>query len=521
MRFSLRSSIFFCLCLLVHGMVSLAQVPGIRSPFDEQSPVLSPDGAVMYFTVTGNQENTMGKRDPGDVWASVRTPEGWSVPEPQLQWNNNAYNAVIGFSDSGKEIYLFGHYQSDGAPATVQGFSVSRRTATGWSRPEKVYVPYYANRTPAAGAVVSTNGDVFLYSATAPLSLGAEDLFVSLRREDGWSEPIHLGGMINSAFQELSPAISSDGKTIWFSSNRPGTIGSFDVFRSVRLDDTWTNWSAPERLDDRVNSVGRELFFRPLDPSGETGWFTSTRDSDGYGDVKYYSLKDSPPPVPVVVQAPVMEEPRQEPKTEPKPEPGTVRIYGRVTSTSGNLPVAALITASGTVNKQVTADAQGNYAVEVPKDGNYTLQAECKGFIGRVEKPDLSASRRNALEVGFRLQPAEIGAVVNLSSVLFRQSSAMLLPESYDELDMVVSFMTINPEIRIELSGHTDNRGDRNLNFRLSSERVKKVKGYLVSKGIAEDRIVGKGYGGSKPIADNKTEEGRRQNRRVEFKIIK
>ena len=497
-----------------------AQVPGIRSPFDEQSPVLAPDGSVMYFTMAGHPENAMGKRDPGDIWAAVRTPEGWSAPEAQLQWNNNAYNAVIGFSDSGKEIYLLGHYQPDGSPAAVQGFSVSRRTATGWSRPEKIYVPYYNNRTPAAGAVVSGAGDVFLYAATAPLSLGAEDLFVSLRREDGWSEPIHLGPVINSAFQEISPFLSPDGRTIWFSSNRPGTIGSFDVFRANRLDDSWTNWSVPQLLDDRINSIGRELYFRPLDASGETGWFTSTRDSDGYGDVRYYSLKDTPPPVPLVIQTPI-ETPRPEPKSDPKPEPGLVRITGRVTSTAGNAPVVATITVSGSSSREVRSDATGFYSVELPREGIYAVQAESRGFIGKVEKVDLSGNRKPMVEVGFVLQPAEVGAVVNLSNVLFRQSSAMLLPESNDELDMVVSFLTINPDIRIELGGHTDNRGDRALNFRLSAERVKKVKGYLVSKGIDESRIVGKGYGGSKPIADNKTEEGRRQNRRVEFKIIK
>ena len=119
------------------------------------------------------------------------------------------------------------------------------------------------------------------------------------------------------------------------------------------------------------------------------------------------------------------------------------------------------------------------------------------------------------------LQPVSVGTIINLGNVLFRQSTAILLEESYDELDMVVDFMNANPQIRIELSGHTDNRGDKALNIKLSTERVKRVKGYLVSKGISAKRIEGKGYGGSKPLGTNATEEGRRLNRRVEFKIIR
>ncbi|MBL7866281.1 MAG: OmpA family protein, partial [Cyclobacteriaceae bacterium] len=108
-----------------------------------------------------------------------------------------------------------------------------------------------------------------------------------------------------------------------------------------------------------------------------------------------------------------------------------------------------------------------------------------------------------------------------LKSVLFQQSTYTLLTESYDELDLVVSFLKVNPKVEILLSGHTDNRGDPAHNQRLSQRRVERVKSYLVSKGINGKRVTGKGFGGSKPIADNKSEETRRLNRRVEFTIVK
>jgi outer membrane protein OmpA-like peptidoglycan-associated protein len=114
-----------------------------------------------------------------------------------------------------------------------------------------------------------------------------------------------------------------------------------------------------------------------------------------------------------------------------------------------------------------------------------------------------------------------VGTTVNLKNVLFQQSTAILLPGSYDQLNMVAEFMKTNPKIEIQLSGHTDNRGYHHLNMKLSKERVEEVKKYLVTKGIAASRITGKGFGGTKPIADNDSEDSRQLNRRVEFTIVK
>ena len=124
------------------------------------------------------------------------------------------------------------------------------------------------------------------------------------------------------------------------------------------------------------------------------------------------------------------------------------------------------------------------------------------------------------LEMNFKLQPVEVGATVNLKDVLFEQGKTILLPQSYPELDLVIAFLKSNPKVKIELSGHTDNRGIPGQNLKLSQARVEKVKSYLVSKGIDKKRITGKGYGGNRPIASNDTEETRLLNRRVEFTIL-
>jgi outer membrane protein OmpA-like peptidoglycan-associated protein len=149
------------------------------------------------------------------------------------------------------------------------------------------------------------------------------------------------------------------------------------------------------------------------------------------------------------------------------------------------------------------------------------VQVDAQGYINLSEKLNIQSVEMSALELNFKLQPIEIGAVVNLKSVLFEIGTTTLLEESYSELNVVVDFLKTNPKVEIELEGHTDNRGDAKKNLELSQQRVDKIKSYLVSKGISGRRIKGKGFGGSRPIATNDSEEARRLNRRVEFRIVK
>ena len=240
--------------------------------------------------------------------------------------------------------------------------------------------------------------------------------------------------------------------------------------------------------------------------------------SDGYGDVHFLALNDSVAKTqPVKIDNPV--EPAKELPEAVLPA-GKIRLSGKVVNQLNGEPIPAKITITGKERSVVQADNSGDFLILIDNKNSINLYAEDQGFIGKIENIDKSKLSGD-YQVVLSLQPVSVGTIINLGNVLFRQSTAILLEESYDELDMVVDFMNANPQIRIELSGHTDNRGDKALNIKLSTERVKRVKGYLVSKGISAKRIEGKGYGGSKPLGTNATEEGRRLNRRVEFKIIR
>lgn len=497
----------------------------LNTPYDELNPVLSPDGKSQYITIANHPQNTGGKKDPGDIWVSVLLDNNeWSAPVhagPVL--NDNGYNAVAGFSSDGRQMFLLGHYGSADNPARTQGISVSRNTGNGWSKPENISIPYFQNKSAMLSGYILPDQSAFVFSAETYGTRGVEDIYVSVKNANGtWSEPKNLGSTINTRFQELSPSLSDDGKTLYFSTNGGKGVGSFDVYSATRLDDTWMNWSQPVNLGTVVNSEGRELFYRPYEQLG-FALYTSTKNSDGYGDVRIHisgeptPKRDSLPTQPVIDTVTRIVEVQREPNPDKR-----VRIYGKVTNARTGETVAASLAFSSPSTEQTSrTTTQEGFTVTVPSTEQYTVKIEAPGYISALEKLDIQTYEMRDLEMNFKLQPVEVGATVNLRDVLFEQGKTLMLPQSYPELDLVVTFLKNNPKVKIELSGHTDNRGIPGQNVKLSQARVEKVKSYLVSKGIAKNRITGKGYGGSKPIASNDDEETRALNRRVEFTIVK
>jgi OmpA-OmpF porin, OOP family len=500
----------------------------VNSRLDEQNPAVSPDGKTLFFTIRSHPENIGGEKDPGDIWFSQWTGNQWSAPvHGGRLLNDRAYNAVAGISASGEQLFLHGHYDASGNPAKTQGISISTRTAEGWSRPVNVSIPYFLNKSSMSCGTVSTDGSVFIFSAETYGTYGVDDIYVSLKRDGKWSEPKNLGATINTQFQELSPCISADSKTLYFSSNGRKGSGSFDVYSAARLDESWTNWSPPVNMGAGINSEGRELYFKP---SPEAGYavFTSTINSDGYGDIKQYRPdepigKDTVPLASMPVDTAIT---RVEMTTDTSgaaapPGEGSVKVYGKVINSKTGEPIEAMIAFAGPEPARRTTSSLEGYTILIPAEQQYNITIEALGFISTMENLDVNTYEMRELEMNFSLLPVAIGTTVNLRNVLFAQTKAEILPESYRELDLVVSFLQANPNVRIELAGHTDSRGIHADNVKLSQQRVNKVKEYLVSKGVDAKRISGKGYGGTKPIASNDTEQSRKMNRRVEFTIKK
>lgn len=515
-----RLFLIFSLLISTFGYSQIEKLDSLNSSADELNPVFSQDGKTLTFIRKFDPANSNGMRDPGDIWVSTFDEDTWSTPKRlSSPLNNSQFNGVFAFI-ANKKVYLYEHYQPGGGASRTQGISVA--DFSGNSIPSRVPVKYFYNKSDHISIAVSPDENVMLLSMESYGTIGAEDLYVSFRTGVfEWSEPENIGSVINTKFQEMTPYIAPDAKTLFFASNGHGGFGGRDIFMTQRLDDTWKNWSPPVNLGDRVNTEGVELYFYYLAESGKA-IFTSTTNSDGHSDLKIVDLPESElekilgaqltldvPAVPAVSNQVILENDVTE---------GEFILKGYVLNVSGDHIEAKLSISNPLWSQSVVANP--GYQVTVPRGGVYEFIITSDGYVSKQEIIDLRTSEIKAWTHDFTLQKIEIGVIVNLENVLFVQGSTDLMESSNIALNLVVEMMKDNPGMEIQLSGHTDNQGSERLNKILSQQRVDEVIFYLESHGINKKRLSGKGLGGSQPIASNESEETRKLNRRVEFTII-
>jgi outer membrane protein OmpA-like peptidoglycan-associated protein len=480
----------------------------VNSEYDELAPRISPDGKKLFFLRVNHPENTLYPQ-PGtqDIWMSKLESDGqWSQARHlNAPFNDENYNNIVGFSADGNTRYVKGYYQRgkyDG-----MGFSTMELTAGGWTKPAGIKVKGYESGINPGDYSVSSDmhsDNKTLITSFVPKQRrkNDHDLFVSFRDENGdFSEPVLLP--VSSDYEEISPFLASDGVTLYFSSNRPGGYGSNDIWMSRRLDETWEKWSEPVNLGPEINTSDWDAYYS-LAASGDVAYMVSWGEgSYGKGDIVRITLKEEVRPNPVVlVSGKVLDQ-----KTG-KPVEATISYY----SIGDNKEAGTARSSSGT----------GDYSIVLPYGKRYGFRAQADGYYAVSENLDLSELKAYAeVKKDLYLVPIEVGQVVRLNNIFFEFGKAALMEESFKELDRVVELLTENSTMEIDIAGHTDNVGSDEANLQLSEDRAKAVYEYFTGKGIAASRLSFKGYGETKAVAGNDTDEGRAQNRRVEFTIRK
>lgn len=478
----------------------------VNSKYKEYKPLLSPDGKTLYFSRKNHPGNIGGESDNEDIWYSQQDADGnWQLAENMgSTLNNKGPNFVSSVTPDGKSVLLVlgNQYLDNGRMAA--GVSISSNASGDWSKPAPVQIENDYNYSEKANFFLAQNRKVLLLSVMREDTQGGRDLYVSFLEEDStWTEPLNLSAKVNTAGEESSPFLASDDKSLYFSSDGYSGFGSTDIYLTKRLDDTWTNWSEPENLGPTINSQYEDLFFN----------------IPGNSDFAYYSQGVSEDDMDIFrVALPVLK----------RPEP-VILVKGKLVDAKTGEPIEAKIIyerlSDGKEIGQTTSDAEtGNYELLLPAGEKYGIRAESDGFVAEninVDLTDYDADSEHVVDhKDLKLVPIEEEAVVVLNNVFFDFDKASLKTDSYAELDRVAALVSERTSITIEVAGHTDATGPESYNMSLSERRAQAVADYLKQKGADAARISVKYFGETQPLEDNATKDGRRLNRRVEFKII-
>jgi outer membrane protein OmpA-like peptidoglycan-associated protein len=377
---------------------------------------------------------------------------------------------------------------------------VTRRTKDGWAMPQAIHITDMNPRGNVIDFAFGPDQRTLILSMQHDSSMGGQDLFVCFldEKNNTWTKPLWLGSTVNSRYNEITPFLAADGKTLYFSSDRPGGTGELDVWRAERLDESWQRWSSPEHLDQTINRPGRTSYYSE-DAEGKYCYFVWRRNVNDQTDIYR-----SPAPkriVPVVLLSGVVRD------ETGAPVDATIR-YERLSD-------------GKTLGLAHSDPATGAYQITLSAGESYSLFAEQRGYLPTSESFDArNVKAFSTVKKDLMLVKIKENAVVRLNNIFFETDKAALLQESFAELNRLAEVMRKDTTLRVSIEGHTDSTGSAEHNRKLSEARANAVVDYLISQTVASNRLEAHGYGSERPIDNNATEEGRSRNRRVEFRIL-
>jgi flagellar motor protein MotB/tetratricopeptide (TPR) repeat protein len=503
----------------------------INSAFDDYNSVFTSNDSIIYFT-SRRKVNKKSKLSPvdykyyEDVYESHKLGNKWSMAKNLGKPINTEHNdAVVAISDNDTRLYVYNGFKNGG---DVQ---VSKLRKNKWTRPRSIPGKFRSKYHESSYFFTADTTAIYFVSAPKRNTVGGKDIFVSYRKKNGgWAKPINLGKTINTPYDEEGISLSKDGKVLYFSSKGHNTMGGYDVFKSVK--DSLGNWTLPVNMGYPINSPDDELFFYEDNTNPKYAYYTATRDGGlGGKDIYKMTFLGEEKEAVMTTDEQLYAWPYE---TTPSiffiiPDYLTLDtsmvLQGRILNSKTQEPVIGRMDLIDVVHNLVigtaVSDSLGNYKLTIPGKKNYGVEIMAKDYLFFLQVIDLTKDTADLIiKRDFALSKVEVGAKVVLKNIFFETAKATLKSESFAELENVIKFLTDNPTVRLEISGHTDNVGSLKANTKLSQDRAQAVVNYLVTKGIAGSRLEAKGYAFSQPLATNDTSDGRAQNRRVEFKIL-
>ena len=486
----------------------------INSELPEYFPSITADDSTFLFTIRVNDLSAPGGRQE-EIFVSKKTPNNhWSNSSLVSNAINSKYNeGAPTFSPDGQYIIFVGcetgakgdyEYGDDRKGYGSCDLFYSQNNGTNWSKPVNLGSKINSKHWETQPSFSSDGKTLYFIRGMTydrqRRNPDNQDIYVTTITEDGqWSKPEKLPPNINSPHREESVQIHPDGKTLYFSSNGHPGMGGMDLYMSRKLDDN--TWSDPINLGYPLNTYKNDISIL-ISPKGDKGYFSSDREG-GYGDLDLYSFNVD---------------------KKFKPLPITF-IKGKIIDAESKLPLFAFfqltdLKKGNIISQMQSKPGNGEFLITVPKNIDFALHAEKEGYMfysRNIYRDNLSLSKDGFLII--ELEKVKPGTFI-LENIFFEKSKSSLKKSSLVELNKVLKLMQINPDLKIQISGHTDSDGDDDFNLELSINRAKSVVNWLIENNIDQNRLSFKGYGETRPIEENNSIANKAKNRRTELTII-
>lgn len=505
--------------------------PGINTSFPEYGPSISTDETTIFFT--SRRSNSIGgKRDLNDngfyedIYSSEKSGGKWLLAK-QLSKNVNTevHDAAAGLSPDGSKLYVY-------RASTTDGGDLYESVLFGLDWEEPVRMNRNINTKYHESTVsLSFDGKRLFFVSNKESGLGASDIYYSDMDVNGeWGIAKNIGPEINTKYAEEGVFMHPDGVTLYFSSKGHGSMGGYDVFKSTL--DKNGKWSAPVNLGYPINGPDDDLFF-VVSGSGNRAYFASAKQG-GYGEQDIYKITFLGPEKQPLLNGEdqliaavntAMSSLKTQSEVEVKSAKLTI-LKGLVNDGVNLKPLESTIELVDNDKGVLVAtfrsnSSTGKYLVTLPSGKNYGIAVKCQGYLFHTENINIpEGTDFQEFNLDISLKKMEVGSTIILRNIFYDVDKSTIRHESQTELNRVVKFLKDYPNVKIELSSHTDDVGAEDYNMRLSFERSNAVVDFLISKGISPSRLIPKGYGETMPIDKNDTEPGRQNNRRTEIKIL-
>jgi outer membrane protein OmpA-like peptidoglycan-associated protein/Tol biopolymer transport system component len=478
---------------------------GLNSPYDEYFPSVTADEQLFLFTrKLPSDQSRFGFQE--DFYVSDKLNGKWANARsigPQI--NSESNEGAPCLSADGQILFFVACETDFGYGANRAGLGscdifYSYRNGSDWTVPKNIGSPVCSRGWETQPSFSSDGKTLYFIRGGNRNGESTQDIYTATLKPDGkWTPPAKLSNNINTSYDEESVFIHPDNQTLYFSSNGHPGMGGLDIFMSRRQPNG--EWGEPVNLGYPINTAGDENSFL-VSRDGKTAWFASNREG-GYGGLDIYSFE-------------LYEQAR----------PGkTIYVKGKVYDAVSKAPLASEVETidlqTGESVKWQSSKKNGEFLICLPLNKNYAFNTSKPGYLFYSENFSLTENKEyKPIVINIPLTPITKDSIVILKNVFFDTDKFTLRPESKIELNKLIDFLKLNATLKVEVGGHTDNVGDKKRNMTLSDNRAKAVLDYLVTNGVPKERLTAKGYGDTKPMVKNDSDENRQTNRRTEFKIM-